>query len=230
MKLATTALTTLVIPAFALIGGSAPADARPLFTIGSPQVWLTVDEARDLTFLREEEKLARDVYLVLEAQWGLAVFGNIARSEQTHTDAVLGLLNTYHLPDPVGGQPVGVFTSSTLQKLFDQLVAAGRQSQEQALLVGATIEDLDLADLEEMTARTRKPDLLQVYANLSKGSRNHLRAFTRQLSAAGVSYAPQFIDQATYDAIVGTGSEAGPADPGQGAGRGAGRGGKGSPR
>ena len=43
--------------------------------------------------MREEEKLARDVYLTLYDIWGTPAFNNIASSEQTHMDAVLMLID-----------------------------------------------------------------------------------------------------------------------------------------
>ncbi len=61
---------------------------------------LTAAEEEGLLFMREEEKLARDVYLVLFDKWGLRVFENIAESEQRHMDAVLYLLGKYGLDDP----------------------------------------------------------------------------------------------------------------------------------
>ena len=51
------------------------------------------EEATGLIFMREEEKLARDVYLTLYDVWETAVFDNIASSEQTHMDAVLMLID-----------------------------------------------------------------------------------------------------------------------------------------
>jgi hypothetical protein len=45
------------------------------------------EEAASLQFMREEEKLAHDVYVTLYEQWGLRVFNNISRSEQQHTEA-----------------------------------------------------------------------------------------------------------------------------------------------
>ena len=41
-------------------------------------VALTDDEAAALAYLREEEKLARDVYLTLADTWQLPIFANIA--------------------------------------------------------------------------------------------------------------------------------------------------------
>ncbi len=50
-----------------------------------------------LVFMRQEEKLARDVYLYLDGlyggnQPGAKIFARIAESEQRHTDAVAQLL------------------------------------------------------------------------------------------------------------------------------------------
>ncbi len=55
----------------------------------------------DLIQLREEEKLARDVYLYLYTHWNQWIFSNIAKSEQQHMDAVKGLLDKYDIEDPV---------------------------------------------------------------------------------------------------------------------------------
>ncbi len=165
----------------------------------------TVDdqEIEDLLWMREEEKLARDVYLTLAEQWDVAVFTNISQSEQQHMDAVAVLLERYGLEDPVGENGVGEFTNPELQALYDELVAQGSQSLADALTVGATIEDVDILDLEEAMARTDNADIQQVYSSLECGSENHLRAFVSTLEQmTGESYTPQFIDQATYDAIL----------------------------
>jgi len=87
-----------------------------------------------------------------------------------------------------------------LQLLYDDLIAQGNQSLEAALTVGATIEDLDIADLQQRATDT--PDIALVYANLEKGSRNHMRAFVRNLDQRGVAYSPVYISQADFDAIV----------------------------
>ena len=71
---------------------------EPTGTTGS----LTQAEIDALWFMREEEKLARDVYLVLAEKWDLGLFWNIAESEQQHMDAVLKLLKKYGLEDPAG--------------------------------------------------------------------------------------------------------------------------------
>lgn len=172
-----------------------------------PKGTLTADEQNGLVRMREEEKLARDVYTALYGRWKAPAFTNIAAAEQTHTDAVKALLDRYGIADPAAGKNSGIFVNPDIQALYTSLVSQGSPSLVAALTVGATIEDLDIADLQARATTT--PDIALVYANLEKGSRNHLRAFTNQLRANGATYTPTHITQATYDAIVSTEVERG---------------------
>ncbi len=142
---------------------------------------LSEAEAEGLSFMREEEKLARDVYLMLYEQWGIRIFQNIAKAEETHMSAVAGLLERYGIPDPAADTAVGVFTNPELQALYDQLMEEGSQSLADALRVGALVEEVDIIDLEDYIDQTDNEDMLLVYQNLLKGSYNHLRAFTSTL-------------------------------------------------
>jgi len=81
-----------------------------------------------LTYVREEEKLARDVYQFLYEQWGVQVFTNIASSEQAHTDIIKSLLDIYGLTDPAADTQPGQFANASLQALYDQLTAQGSLS------------------------------------------------------------------------------------------------------
>lgn len=175
----------------------------------SNELVLTEAEKTSLLFLREEEKLARDVYLTLHEKWGGNIFQNIAASEQTHTNSVLALIQKFGLIDPVTDDAVGVFKNEDLQNLYHTLVAQGNQSLSQALIVGATIEDLDLYDLQEANKLIQNQDILNVYSNLSKGSRNHLRAFYGKIISSGGEYTPQYISQEDFDAIVNSPKEKG---------------------
>jgi hypothetical protein len=171
---------------------------------------LTEVEAEGLIFMREEKKLARDVYLTLYDQWDIPIFQNIARSEQTHTDAIKNLLDTYGLVDPMVNDKIGVFINPDLQALYDQLVAQGSQSLSDALKVGVAIEEIDILDLEKYIAQTDHADIQLVYENLLKGSRNHLRAFVSTFQRqTGETYQPQYLSQDVYDAIVGSAIERG---------------------
>jgi len=174
-------------------------------------------EIEDLLQMREEEKLARDVYLTLGEQWDMSVFFNISKSEQQHTDAIAVLLDRYGIADPVGDNPVGVFTNPDLQALYDQLVEMGSQSLADALTVGATVEDVDIYDLQEALSHTDNADIQQVYQSLMAGSENHMRAFVGTLlQQTGETYTPQYIDQATFDAIMAAGNSHGHGGYGQG--------------
>ena len=169
---------------------------------GGNTLAITEAEAGDLTFMREEEKLAHNVYTTLFAEWGKVVFDQIAASEQKHMEAVLGLLNKYGLKDPA--KNFGQFSDPELQVLFDQLVGTGLQSELDALYVGALIEEVDMEDIVHAMERTEKSDILNVYGNLLAGSENHLRFFVKNIEAAtGESYAAQWITQTEVDTILG---------------------------
>lgn len=171
---------------------------------------LTDAETAGLLLMREEEKLAGDVYLALYNLHGQRIFDNIAQSEQTHTAAVKLLLDRYDLSDPVGANGMGVFTDPDLQDLHDSLVAAGTPSLLLALQVGAQVEELDIYDIARLTAELEdNQDIALVYDNLAKGSRNHLRSFYRQILDNGGSYTPQYITQEEFDAIVNSAIESG---------------------
>ena len=173
-----------VAPAWAAGGpsGRGPVDTWP--GVGSPNPGLALpaatdlsaDEAAGLLWMYAEEQLARDVYTALSAKWGTAVFSRIAQSEQTHMDAVQGLLDRYLLDVPAN--PAGVFSDPTLQALYTDLVARGSESLTAARQVGVDIETMDIADLDERLAQTDNADIQQVYTNLRSGSTNHLCAFS----------------------------------------------------
>ena len=174
-----------------------------------PKEPLNEDELSSLQLMREEEKLARDVYTVLYDKWKVNVFTNISSSEQKHTDAVLTLLNKYGLSDPVTSNAVGVFSDSKLQGLYTELVTLGSTSVLDAYQVGATIEDLDIYDLKNALQKSDNQDIKYVYDLLSMGSRNHMRSFCSQLVSLGSSYSAQFISQAEIQAIITTPKESG---------------------
>lgn len=154
-------------------GGDSGGPAQP----AQENTVLSAAEVADLQLMREEEKLARDVYRAMNRRHGTPIFSNIANSEQTHMDAIAGLLRQYGVPDPALAAE-GSFTNSRLGGLYQTLVARGNASAAEALSVGADIERLDIADLDDALSRTRRADIIAVYQRLRQGSENHLRAFT----------------------------------------------------
>ncbi len=185
--------------------GGPPEGMNPAQGLPTPEdTNLSPEEVADLLKMREEEKLARDVYLTLYEQWGSQVFSNIARSEQMHMDAMGVLLDRYGLDDPVAqtNDARGVFNDPQIQDLYNQLVEQGSASLEAALTVGATIEDLDIKDLNEAIARTTHADIQTVYERLRTGSYHHMQAFVSNLRAQGADYTPQFISAEEFQRIL----------------------------
>jgi hypothetical protein len=179
---------------------------------GLPEEPVDSSELTDLLFMREEEKLARDVYQAMNDLWGMRIFAQISWSEQNHMDALLALLQKYEIADPVGSNPPGVFSDPALQSLFDQLLDQGSQSLIGALSVGALIEDLDIDDLDGALARADNLDLRTAYQNLQKGSRNHLRSFVSVLARNGETYAPQYLTLVDFEEIISSPMEHGLLD------------------
>jgi hypothetical protein len=142
----------------------------------------TADETeRMLTYLIEEEKLAKDVYQAMFDLWGSKVFGNILKSEESHQSQVLSVMATRDIADPRSSEP-GVFKNAELQELYDELIAKGSKSAVDAYEVGVAIEVLDIDDLTKMLATAKDADVIAMMENLRKGSENHLRAFNNQLN------------------------------------------------
>ena len=181
-----------------ILGVSCSSDDPSL--VGS-QIILTAQEITDLNVLREEEKLARDVYLYAYDRYGLSIFNNIYNSEQTHMDKVLTLLNKYGLEDSAHTE-IGIFNNSHLADLYVSLTSQVDVSLLSALKVGATIEDLDINDINEFISRTQQSDIITVYESLNCGSKNHIRSFNSQILALGDTYTPQFISTTLFNDIL----------------------------
>lgn len=163
---------------------------------------LSAQEQSDLVYLIQEEKLAHDVYLFAYQKYGEMIFNNISSSEQSHMDQVEVMLVKYAITNPIDGLGVGVFKNAELQTLYGNLIAIADSSLVHALKVGATIEDMDIYDIETLYANSVNPDLIGVYDILTCGSRNHLRSFISKLDGLGETYVPQYLSTEEFDAIV----------------------------
>ncbi len=184
-----------------MVLASASSSALPVWAASLPV--LSDDEIRGLLYMREEEKLARDVYAVQSRQWQLAVFDNIRSSEVNHMAAIANLLSRYGLDDPAAGNGEGEFENQTLQNLYNALIVQAERSLADALLVGTAIEEIDILDLKEHLSLTDESPIQQVYGNLLEGSYNHLRAFVSQLeNRTNASYQPQYLSIDVYEQIM----------------------------
>lgn len=183
-------------------------DAQGEIVLDFPQITTFTTTSSDLKqtdidgllLMREEEKMAQDVYDSFYSTYGVINFDRISNSEARHTTAILALINHFGLTDPALTEP-GKFTSTAIQKLYDQLIAAGTSSNA-ALSTGAYIEEYDIVDLKKLIAETENTDILAVYANLLSGSENHLRAFVRSLAIQNITYSPQILSSTDFNAII----------------------------
>jgi hypothetical protein len=171
---------------------------------------ISKSDAEGLIFTVEEEKLARDVYTYLYNRWHLNVFKNIMSAEQTHMDAVSALISKYNLDNPTDGEKAGAFQNEEIQHLYDSLTAEGSKSKEDALIVGAKIEEIDIRDIEDKISKTDNTNIQPVYRRLTSGSENHLRAFVSNLKNYGISYSPNYLSQEQFDSIINASNGKGP--------------------
>lgn len=162
---------------------------------------LTEAEIEGLMEMREEEKLAHDIYLHFYSLYEQVIFSNISKSENVHTNAVLHLLKGYDLEDPAF-EETGKFNNPLFNDLFEQLTSQGKVSLTEALKVGAFIEEYDIADLKKLIAEAQNEDVIRVYTHLLNGSENHLRAFTGVLSRMGETYTPSVISEEEFQNIL----------------------------
>ena len=157
-------------------------------------------DASSLLFMLEEEKLAHDVYTFLYSNWETRPFANIKESEKVHMQKVQELLDQNKISYEI--LPEGKFKNQNLQKLYNDLTAKGKVSEIEALKAGATIEDVDIYDLQRLTKETQNQDIANVYKFLECASRNHLRAFSRNLEMRNAKYVPQYISKNDYEKII----------------------------
>lgn len=195
-------VAAIVVPsgAAAASGWQGPVGADEPAASSSDLDSIAATDEADLVFMRQEEKLAGDVYAALYDAWGLQIFANIERSELHHQAQVAAMLEQLAIEDPVATMAQGTFANADIQALYDELVARGSTSVEEALRVGALIEELDISDLRARSSEVAEIDAL--YSRLEAASQNHLRAFVRNLDRIGVEYEPEILDVAEYEEIV----------------------------
>ncbi len=153
---------------------------------------LSEAELSTLLHMAAEEKLAQDVYLALYEKWGVATFQRIARSETSHFNRMFQLLEVYGISSELDKMEAGEYGIPEFNQLYDELVARGSTSEEDALKVGAYIEELDILDLEQAILDSTHADVQRAYSRLLMGSTMHLNAFLRGFqNLTDEEYVPQ---------------------------------------
>jgi hypothetical protein len=163
---------------------------------------LSDDERESIIYMREEEKLARDVYRQMYAKYDLRPFRNISQAEERHMELMKDLLTKYSINDPVSSDETGSFTNTTLNDLYKKSIEQGNTSLIDALKAGALIEEVDIKDLDKQLGVTQNSDIKETYTYLKQGSENHLRAFVKNLRNHGVEYTPVELSKEEFDKIM----------------------------
>lgn len=194
------------------LGGSSDSDSNEIRSafqgLGDEQSdQLRPIEAEKLRFMRQEEKLARDVYLSLYATWKEAAFKENANAEQQHMDLIKKLLNRYGVADPIIDDSIGVFEDKNFDMLFRSMTEAGNKSMVDALKVSAAVEEIDIDELQESVAESKNEDLRQVYVDLLQDSKEHFRTVVRQIESLGITYHAQYMTQQEVDKILNLGKD-----------------------
>lgn len=203
----------------AIVAGASGAMAKggKVVSASIDEVVLDANEQTHLMFIREEEKLARDVYLTLGTMYpDSAIFGNIDDSEQAHMDAVKAIIEKYGLQDPSTNDNIGAYTSEDygwyFTEKFNLLVERASISELEALYVGAFIEELDMMDINQCPQvivetdngindvsecgkiYTDNSDVAKLYVSLLDGSDSHLEGYVKNIE--------KYIGEGNYQAQV----------------------------
>lgn len=174
-----TTLTGLVAGAV-LVGGGFFAATQAAPALPGSTSTATADSAltAELTFARDEERMARDLYRALADKYdGALPFSRITRSEEQHFDAVGTLLDRYSVADPAEGKKAGQYADPKVQELYDGWLADGKKSLDAAYDVGVALEERDIADLKDTLAQDLPADAERVFTALLHASEHHLGAF-----------------------------------------------------
>jgi hypothetical protein len=167
-----------------------------------PKQDVSPSEEKELLYMREEEKMAHDIYSLMYDKWGLRPFYNITGAEERHMAAIKSIIDKYTLADPVKNIKVGVFTNAEINKLYSVLIEQGNKSAIDALKAGAEVEEVDIKDLMQAIKDTDNNDIKFVYNNLLNASGNHLRAFMRNIERRGETYTPKHLDKKAFEEIL----------------------------
>jgi len=213
--------------AFFAGAGSAVATGDVSMSADTDDVALDYNEKMHLFFMREEEKLARDVYQTLGTMYpDSVIFGNIDDSEQIHMTTVKAMIEKYGYEDPNTNDNVGAYTGEDFgwyfTEKYNQLVERASISELEALYVGAFIEELDMMDINQCPqviletdngindvsecgkVYTDKPDIQRLYSSLLDGSDSHLEGYVNNIEKiiGEGNYQAQVLSQELVDAIL----------------------------
>lgn len=166
---------------------------------------IPTSEKNAIIYNLEEKKLSHDLYVAFESKWDAQIFENIARTEQDHFNYLLKLTQELgiEVPATILSNEKGIYYNPNLQEEYNTMLASGSKSLIDALTIGAKMEEMDIVDLHKVMDVTNETKVFLAYDRLYNTTRNHLRAFVRNLNAQGIDYSPVMLARDEYDKIIG---------------------------
>lgn len=196
MKPYTFALCTVALAG--ILGGCHTTDYKSSVDVSA----LSSDQKFSLAYMWNEEKLAKDLYLALNAIWPQETLNNIAnKSETLHEAMVETLVASYDInitnlddyakhysEEELRALAPGEFAIPKLQQLYDTLYAEGAASAQDALEAACMVEVNDINDLTGYIAAAEgADDLVSTFESLRSDSYMHYSKFNQALKAMDVT-------------------------------------------
>jgi len=171
------------------------------YTVDSDYSNLTDEQKHALAYMWHEEKLAYDIYVVLNENTPSDQLKNIAnKSETKHIELVQDLVEKYNLDitsavdyengyseEVLESMPIGEYKISKIQDLYNILYDKGINSLQDALEVGCIVEVTDIDDLDKYIDESEgAQDLIDTFTILRDGSYKHYWSFDKGLKNLGI--------------------------------------------
>jgi len=174
----------------------------------APSNNLTQEVKNTLSYMGNEERLAYDVYMKMNEYYpDIMQFEKIAQNgEKQHILAMQELIKKYvssyddftnidltplsYFDTEIEDMEAGVYDISTIQNLYDSLIAIGGESNIKALEVACMIEVIDVNDLDHdisIAEESNADDVVAVFNFLRDGSYSHYWAFDKGLINLGIT-------------------------------------------
>ncbi|MCC6933880.1 MAG: DUF2202 domain-containing protein [Deltaproteobacteria bacterium] len=164
---------------------------------------LNAAEISTLQYMYDEEGVAGDFYLAMNALWQQKAFSSIAAAEKKHAAALLKQLSVHGITPIAGLDP-------NLVVIKEEVINRGSLSLLDAYMAAGLVEEQDISDLKLAMAATKAPELIKVYGDLKKASENHLRAVAKNVTNLGGQYVAQLLPENEVNTIIGVKSGKGP--------------------
>lgn len=174
------------------------ANITPVMEATSP---LTADETEFLYAIREDEKIAHDVYAAFSALYPAAkTISKIMTAESSHISAAEAVLDYYEIEYPPLSD-TGIFEDADRQALYNDLITKGT-TLIKAYGTMALMEEETVYAYKSIQNQLTNSNLSLLLSQLIKASSNHLRATVRQVVKLGGSYSPAYLSDEEYQTII----------------------------